>query len=372
MYCYAAYPPLALRSCRERSRVNESRARREWSCQARRFASQIAYAMLFDGVLVDVEDFAAAHPGGADVFEEGRDLLEDFLAVGHSASAKKKLLHLARGAEGLEGLERALFASAPRSKLFTDEDASNTHKALGALHLVYFYLVRPLRLQALPPWLWCAALSLLSLSSLKFHVPLQNPRGVPTISALFRMHSIVFALRGAACAAANELLSRPLPARVLVVAASAAIADVASFLAAWRSGAGSWTTTRSMPYGESIGERQRRAHRLGYAYAQFGALAMCLHDPEYPLRPLDTLAAIQGAAFLQTLVRKGLLAAWGYHALYSLQLLYVALLGLSLGAPALSSSALSAAAFALRLAGCSKYLVLLFAISWAACYEAMA
>jgi hypothetical protein len=259
-----------------------------------------------------------------------------------------------------------------RKRLFTAEDASGVHKCLGGLHLVYFYVVRPARLES-PGLVWCAALSALSLSSLKFHVPLSNPRGTPTISRLFRLHSIVFALRGAACAAANELLSREraLAVRLAAVFVAAALADAATFLTAQRSGDGEWKTTRSMPYGESIGERQQRLHKLGYAYAQFGALAMCAHASEKPQAPLDTLAAIQGAAFLQTLVRKGLLSARGYHALYSLQLLYVMLLNLSVDAVALSAFALGTVAFALRLAGLNKYAVLVVAALWAAGYEAL-
>jgi hypothetical protein len=98
---------------------------------------------------------------------------------------------------------------------------------------------------------------------------------------------------------------------------------------------------------------------------------MCAHASEKPLRPLDTLAAIQGAAFLQTLVRKGVLSARGYHVLYSLQLLYVALLGLSVDAVALSAFSLSIVAFSLRLAGLNKYAVLLVAALWATGYEAL-
>ena len=47
-----------------------------------------------------------------------------------------------------------------------------------------------------------------------------------------------------------------------------------------------------------------------------------------PAWPLAILFPIQGAAFLLTLVRKGILTPRGYHTLYSLQLLSVYAVGI--------------------------------------------
>ncbi len=157
-----------------------------------------------DGHDVDVTDYAREHPGGAAVLRKfhGRDASKAFHAAKHSKAALDRMKALQPDAKA-KPVSRA-------SKLFTHEDRSQVHKVLG-LWCLGHYVVRIHRgiwsadptgglagLGAVP---WLLPHALLSLSSIKFHVPRERIAKKPMIWQEFRMHNIIFALRSFVCAA---------------------------------------------------------------------------------------------------------------------------------------------------------------------------
>ena len=342
----------------------------------------MASTILLGEARVDVSTYLDLHPGGRDVLEafvaSGDDALQSFMDVGHSAAARREVERLARLLDPTAAPPKFPLPKRANNtysyhldKLMTHEDPWNVHKFLGGVHLVYFWV---LRLWALwvPRTFWQLApiallLSCLSLSSLRFSVPTTAPRAAPGINKLFRAHSVIFALRGALCslitaASALSPTQRRL-GKFAVVLGTCALADLFSLVLV-RRGDRDWRTTRTMPYWPECTEARRRAHVLYYTWAQFGATCMCLTglDDSSPARAMDTLVAIQGAAFLQTLVRKGILKPYGYHMLYTIQLTYVLFVGACRGYGAvlmgLSLSTLALLATVLRLNGANKYALL--------------
>ena len=194
-----------------------------------------------------------------------------------------------------------------------------------------------------------------------------NPK-TPVVHAMLRAHSVIFSLRSVTCALANSFL----PPRGAAVARAAAVgltimaADAADV--AFRTPGDDYRTTGSMPYWPGCSARRRRLHQLFYAYAQFGATALCLEDGR-PFRSLDPCVAIQGAAFLMTLCRKGILTPYGFHCGYTLQLLYVIVVGVYYDDPNERNGerplVTAALAFLARRAGANKYGIwLAFSASW--------
>ncbi len=86
-----------------------------------------------------------------------------------------------------------------------------------------------------------------------------------------------------------------------------------------------YKTTASMPYWSGCTAARQKAHKLFYTIAQFGATSACVLNCEG--LEMGTLVGIQGAAFLMTLTRKGLISPYAYHMLYTAALAYTYVLG---------------------------------------------
>ena len=280
-----------------------------------------------DGHDVDVTDYAREHPGGAAVLRKfhGRDASKAFHAAKHSKAALDRMKALQPEAKA-KPVSRA-------SKLFTHEDRSQVHKVLG-LWCLGHYVVRIHRgiwsadptggLTALSAVPWLLPHALLSLSSIKFHVPRERIAKKPMIWQEFRMHNIIFALRSFVCAAlaAASLHASTITRQRAAVGASTAV--LASLIAADVATArlredSSETTTGTMPYWAGASPATIDRFKFYYAYCQWMATLGCLANGN-PLWPLCIALPIQLASLLMTLVRKGLLTARGYHLLYTASL----------------------------------------------------
>ena len=280
-----------------------------------------------DGHDVDVTEYAREHPGGAAVLRKfhGRDASKAFHAAKHSKAALDRMKALQPDAKA-KPVSRA-------SKLFTHEDRSQVHKVLG-LWCLGHYVVRIHRgiwsadptggLRGPNAIMWLVPHALLSLSSIKFHVPRERVAKKPMIWQEFRAHNIIFALRSFACAAlaAASLDASTVTRERAAVGASTAV--LASLIAADVATArlredSSETTTGTMPYWAGASPATIGRFKYYYAYCQWMATLGCLANGN-PLWPLCIALPIQLASLLMTLVRKGLLTARGYHLLYTASL----------------------------------------------------
>jgi ferredoxin-NADP reductase len=216
------------------------------------------------------------------------------------------------------------------TKLITAEDFYHVHKFLGVISVLH-WLVR-VTLTAIygndvmvrmvhPVWrsaLVCVQVAL-SLTSLQFHVPRMSSSTKPMIHQLFRAHSIIFAMRGALCSLllmwceyASYIYLRSIVVLLTLFAADCATTTLSDPLDKYR-------TTRAMPYWANISQWRQTLHKVYYVGAQFSATLLCITS-NAELLPLSTLVAIQGAALLQTLVRKSIISTYTYHMVYMVQL----------------------------------------------------
>jgi hypothetical protein len=206
-------------------------------------------------------------------------------------------------------------------RLFTNEDPVHVHKTLGACALAHFaYRFGSLATRGtmrLDDSVWDVALvvchAALSLSSLIFRLPARRHEQMPMIYPEFRAHSIIFALRSVACCVLAMY-----GASVWIRAAACFLCMMAADAATARYTTGTTgTTMRAMPFPSDLADACRRAVTFYHSVSQAHATAFMMLDADAAFAPL---LAIQLAAFLMTLVRKGLISTTTWHGAYTASL----------------------------------------------------
>mmetsp|Transcript_35834 Transcript_35834/g.107837 ORF Transcript_35834/g.107837 Transcript_35834/m.107837 type:complete len:340 (-) Transcript_35834:52-1071(-) len=214
------------------------------------------------------------------------------------------------------------------ARLFTREDPKRMHATTGALALLSFFYRLVLFARhgtSFPTWeplplalATVAIHGMLHVTSFIPHVSKARVMGKPMIWPEFRLHSAVFGLRHV-FATALWLAARryDLPA-FTTAAVAAALVHGASIAAAWvtdKYGSREKRTTNSMAYPPSADDDGIRKTKAFYARSQFAATSMvCSGSPTLAFWPL---LAIELAAFMMTMVRKGKTTPLGYHRVYT-------------------------------------------------------
>ena len=204
-------------------------------------------------------------------------------------------------------------------KLITKEDSTNIHKILGISCLVnfiyqfgYLFATGQMNLQNNPYTPLLLSLhGLLAISSFIFHVPQKRHTGLPTIYKEYRLHTIAFSLRSVVC---SFLFYYGLDVlyNILIVNITMIIADLTTY----KYGAAT-KTMRGIPYGKDITEDDKKKIIYMHSTQQFGATMFMLCNINSAFGPL---LAIQIAAFLKTLVRKGIISELDWHRVYTISL----------------------------------------------------
>jgi hypothetical protein len=155
----------------------------------------------------------------------------------------------------------------------------------------------------------------LSASSLIFHIPKKRHAGMPMIYPEFRLHSIAFGLRSVACCFIDYYGNEyKLYYKMGACLGTMAIADAITKAHAEPGD----TTMRAMPFALSTTVQERNKITRFHSNSQIFATLLMLYNMETAFSPLF---AIQIAAFLMTLVRKGLIKPNTWHILYSFSLM---------------------------------------------------
>jgi hypothetical protein len=204
--------------------------------------------------------------------------------------------------------------------LFTPQDTGNIHKTLGAVALGHymwrfgsFVVNGSMGFESgASPIMWIVLHALLSGTSLIFIIPTVRSNKSPMIWPEFRAHSILFAFRSlVGMTLVCTGLSTP-ATRLATVMGTLALADLTT-----RHYSESKTTMRDMPFPDWMTPQARSAVNLYYSVSQVFATLVVLLQPNLS-RLFLVLFPIQLAAFLMTLVRKGMLSPAGWHVLYAL------------------------------------------------------
>jgi hypothetical protein len=205
-------------------------------------------------------------------------------------------------------------------KLLTREDPFHLHKALGIGCLLNFMVRFSLlavygnMYQDTPLGAYLVAMhGCLSVSSLIFHIPRDRNPAAPMIYPEFRLHSIVFGLRSVLCALSYYVGAPVFVPPLICVAAMLAADAVTATYGAGETG----KTIRNMPFDDQTLISDRNEIIAMNSNMQIGATLLMLGNMDSAFAPL---IGIQLAAFLMTLVRKGIIIATQWHQYYALSL----------------------------------------------------
>lgn len=206
--------------------------------------------------------------------------------------------------------------------LITPQDGrfGHLHKVFGFVALVHFvhqfksfFLDGTMKFDD-RTWLFIVFHLLLSWSSFLFHLPPVRSIRAPMIWPEFRAHSILFATRSLVAMTLTLNDMSAVETRFLNVIATIALADIATL---YYKVAG--TTMRDMPFPDWVAQNTRDRVNVYYSVSQVLATSTLLFSPSME-RALCVLFPIQIAAFLMTLVRKGIISPLSWHVLYSASL----------------------------------------------------
>lgn len=340
----------------------------------------------------DMTNWAKAHPGGAKVLEKfhNKDATKAFYNVGHSKQAEDMLSDFLVDPPSDVAIESEKTVAVPvpetkpvprwRKKLFTHEDPIGMHKYFGIFCLLHFiyrfgralsgdaaagFGIRGGKGASIIPMLCLIPHLILSGSSLIFEtVPRERVVGRPMIWKEFRVHSILFAYRGLLCTFFSWLaIMKPSMRKLSVIGncvtvfTALVLADVATAKLKPYKKSG---TTATMPYWDGCSPLTMKAFKTFYAYSQFAATTACLLCSN-PMFGFYSVMPIQIAAFVMTLIRKGLASPKVSHSIYAASLVVPSFLMIA-GIPLLKSPlevvtflGTSIGIFKLRTLGVNKY-----------------
>jgi len=321
-----------------------------------------------DGVVADLTDFVASHPGGAALLLQhaGQEAGEAFGEVGHTDFARGLLQTYAIGTLATRGVSAAAAApaedAAPKeravvARVFTKEDPYNLHKALGFTTLsLYAYRIFTWSCLISPEgtdyarmsgnW-WALAsistLQLLQLSSFIFHVPQNRPSSGPMIWQEWRMHNLIFVTRLTFCFTVAWVVTRYYPGsengRVIYVQACLNHASVfaqmylADKATAWLRDDSHETLVSTMPYWQHCPKWVEAMFRTEYSFSQIiTTLAIILAGQGLDLYFVIVLP-YQLYSVLMTFVRKNIITTRMCHVTYFWSLLQTMLLGYMIRSP---------------------------------------
>jgi len=281
------------------------------------------FIVFYKGNQYDVNAFLDSHPAGRDIILpfEGKDMTEDFEAVGHSKSAVRILNKylIGSGTPVVTRREPEENENVVIKKLFTAEDQYQVHKLLGAFALFsfayrYFYML-PLYgnlgfVGSTFDIVTLFAHFALSSSSLLFHVLDRRIVEHPLIIyEEYRLHAILFTSTAISVSLfglyADQYIEQQYQkfALIGIIFALRGLVDFVTYVY----GTKGVTAVRNNNDGEY------KYVRLFYSFYQICALGSFITvNPNLNNLGFNTLIAIQSSTFLMTLKRKSLIR-WKSH-----------------------------------------------------------
>jgi len=291
------------------------------------------FIVFYKGNQYDVNAFLDSHPAGRDIILpfEGKDMTEEFEAVGHSKSAMKILSKYLIGSVD-KHVDKSVDKHVDKpldkplvndniivKKLFTAEDQYQVHKLLGAFALFsfayrYFYML-PLYgnlgfVGSTFDIVTLFAHFALSSSSLLFHVLDRRIVERPLIIyEEYRLHAILFTSTAISVSLfglyADQYIEQQYQKFALIglIFALRGLVDLVTY----KYGTAGVTAVRNNNDG------QYKYIRLFYSFYQICALgSFIVVNPNLNNLGFNTLIAIQSSTFLMTLKRKSLIR-WKSH-----------------------------------------------------------
>jgi hypothetical protein len=230
--------------------------------------------------------------------------------------------------------------------LFTNHDKYHIHKTLGFLAVInfilrfYYAIIYGTSFPSFEnKFFSCSSVlihALLPIASLSIHLPEKRNFTSPMIWREFRLHSILFSCRHSILTIITLLELWPTQLyyfknkyiyalitesfiKYIFIISCIKIANIITT----KYGDIEKRTTNAMPYPENLNDYEIKKIKLEYAKKQFGATIMAVFSGDLsPTLNFAPLYAIQSAAFMMTLVRKGKCNSSHYHIIYAFTLIY--------------------------------------------------
>ena len=203
-------------------------------------------------------------------------------------------------------------------KLITKEDILHVHKLLGITSLIlYAYRFNKLifqhdmQINSRYGFITLFVHGLLSISSFEFHISKNRHYALPIIYPEFRMHSMLFTFRSIICCLVH-CYKLHYVLNIIVCFITMKLADIITNKYQTNT-----TTMRIMPYMTYLNEYQKQEIIRMHSFMQLVATYYMVENENTAYSPI---LAIQFAAFLMTLVKKGIIDIGSWHYVYSLTL----------------------------------------------------
>jgi hypothetical protein len=232
--------------------------------------------------------------------------------------------------------------------LFTNHDKFHIHKTLGFLALAnfllrfYYAIIYGNSFPDFEPKIISCSLvlvhALLPIASLTIPLPEKRNFSSPMIWREFRLHSILFSCRHVLFTLATILKLWPSQSNIFFTNENKIYSIITECVIKYlliigcikmasiiteKYGDKEKRTTNAMPYPINLIEEEIQKIKLEYSKKQFGATILAIFPGDIGATlNFSPLYAIQAAAFMMTLVRKGKCQTIHYHRVYSLSLLY--------------------------------------------------
>ena len=297
----------------------------------------------------DITEFINEHPGGNNVFVNGRDMTEEFNKVGHTKQAVKMLeKYLIKEEEKKEEKEekeeiydkisiydliKYKWNSNKLSKLFTHEDYLNLHKILGFIVLInFFYFIFDLWYSGCKGVCTLRKINfsffviliihlLLSLSSLQFKIQKNVNYTNISIGEEYRLHSILFVIRHLFIIFILYFFNKNILSHLFttfIVLFNMFFADLASYYTKPLNDKLGFKIN-SLPFWSNCCNNLQIIITTIYTFAQIMATFILITLKSNIETNFIAICVIQIAAFMATLSKKGIINNFQWHLIYLFQ-----------------------------------------------------
>ena len=308
----------------------------------------------------DVTEFINEHPGGNQVFIDGKDMTKEFNKICHSKEAIKMLEKYLIKEEVIEDKKEVIedkkvmvednldnisiydffkykFKNSKLSKLFTHEDYLNMHKILGTITLInilYFIFdllysgckgICTIRKFNYTFFILLIIQLLLSLSSLQFHIPTELNYTTFSIGQEYRAHSILFSIRHILIIFILQFINNKYISYLFIVIifiSNMYFADLCSYYYKPKDN-NLVFKIRSLPFWSNCPEYLQKLITNLYTLFQILVSYMLLNNLSNIEINFMGVFIIQFTAFMATLSRKNIINNFYWHIIYLLQYLIV-------------------------------------------------
>ena len=307
----------------------------------------------------DITEFLSDHPGGSNVFIDGKDMTKEFYEINHSKNAinmlKKYYIGDVSNNENIienkeikkeniiNNLEEVTFYdffatkfnTLKISKLFTHEDKGNIHKTLGFITLInIFYFIfdlfysgctgnMTLRKPNLPFMILLWLQILLGNTSLQFQLPTKYNKTHPIMSQEYRLLAILFTLRSISIATIIYFFGKNVFSHLGMIFVAFLTMYLANLINKYYKDKEDNLGAKigSYPFWTNCSWTTKEIIKTFYSFGSIVFTNLCINNFTTIELNFYVACALQFTAFLYTLSKKNIINTFQWHVLYMIEVI---------------------------------------------------